>query len=359
MVRSLRIVALLLSAWLVACATPASNVPADTLMVGEASHALTLEEVRSGSLPHPAETRRFTDDQIARGRVFVVRTYVYWLSAGGNRFSATVLALAPDALSLAPGNVVEVARGDGQTPMTIRRVRAADLAAGPCYYTDVPMDPLVHVFGWLSLTGPRGAASLYCRGFENEGWARIDGLWQRLPGAVAAPAASGSAPSPPAAEAPPIDATANKVAAAAGIDDGLARLILTRNDALAMAVFDLPLSIDGEQVTILRPGRCDVVLLGPGRHVVEAGTEAMNDGWGFPKLTLELSITGSEPILAEYSVDDRNWRRLYGGMNWLWTPRSVWGPQVFSFTKRPAGPRDSCAIGHAPRVLRSTAPAAP
>jgi hypothetical protein len=112
-------------------------------------------------------------------------------------------------------------------------------------------------------------------------------------------------------------------------------------------------------VTILRPGRCDVVLLGPGRHVVEAGTAAIDDWWGFPKLTLELRVTGNDPILAEYSVDDRNWRRLYGDMNVLWTPRSVWVPRVFSFTQRPAGPRDSCAIRHAPKVIRSTAPAAP
>lgn len=358
LVHRLRFVPLLAAAWLAACASTPSSLPADTLMVGEVERALTFEAIRSGSLRHPEEARKFTDDQIARGRVFVVRTYLYWLSSGGSRYSATVLALAPDALSLAPGNVVEMARGDEQMPLMVQRVRAADLASGPCYYSEVPMDPLVNVFGWLSLTGPRGAASLYCQGFESEGWARVDGLWQRLPGAVAAPAAAGSAASAPAVEAPPIEALSTAAAQPAGAGDGLTQLILARNDALAMAVFDLPLSIDGKQVTTLRPGQCDLVLLGPGRHIVEAGTAAMSDGWGFPRLSLELHVTGGESIVAEYSVDDRHWRRLYGDLNWLWTPRSVWGPQVFGFTQRPAGPRDRCTIGHAPSVLRSPAPAA-
>lgn len=361
MVRVLRFVLLLGAVSLAACASTAPSLPSDTLMVGEVGHALTVEEVQSGSLEDPvaAQTKKFTDDQIARGRVLVVRTYIYWLSALGDRYSMAGLALAPDPLSLAPGNVVEMARGDAQTPKMIRRVRAADLAAGPCYYTEVPMDTLVVVFGWLSLTGQRGAASLYCQGFESEGWARIGGLWQRLPGVVAAPAEAGSAPSAPAVEAPPVDAMAKEAAAASTSDAGLARLILRRNDALAMSIYDLPVSIDGVQVTILRPRHCDVVLLGPGRHVVDAGAAAMGDAWGFPKLTLELNLTDGERIVAEYVVDDVGWRRFNAGMNWLFTPRSVWGPQVFTFTQRPATPRDGCAIRHAPTVIRSSTPAGP
>jgi hypothetical protein len=66
----------------------------------------------------------------------------------------------------------------------VRRVRAPTLADGACYYGNVPVGDKVELLGALSCVGPRGSASLYCKGIELEGWHRPRTFWHRVPDAA-------------------------------------------------------------------------------------------------------------------------------------------------------------------------------
>ena len=364
-----RCVRFLVALLLTGCASsPGVMLPPGTLNLGEVSHVLTAEQIEAGRLgPYDRDdtlgtrvSQFFSADQIARGQVFVIRTGIYWNNTvSGIKHDMLRIALAPDDVVVEPGNVVEMAVGDARLPLTIRRVRGKDLAAGPCFYDELPNDAAVDVMGALSLVGPRGAATLYCRGIEAEGWVRPRSFWHKLPGAM--PAAPEQAASAGAAIARPVPArpvgdTAQEPEAPPA---ELARLILRRNNVREGMFFALPVDIDGHRVAALDAGYCEVVLLGPGRHVVEAGTAAMGDMLGLPKLSLELNLAAGEQVVAEYVVDAARWQSLSVGMQGLFTSREVWGPDVFGFTQRPATARDRCAIRHAPLRLPSTPPAQP
>ena len=70
------------------CASsPPTPIPPGTLMIGEVMKVLTSEIVATGTIEPGApqaqlrrqlEARGLTDDDVRRGRVFVVRTLIYW-----------------------------------------------------------------------------------------------------------------------------------------------------------------------------------------------------------------------------------------------------------------------------------------
>lgn len=169
--------------------TPGVMLRGDTLMLGEVRHVLTRDLLQSGRLA-AAETPRdlsgllkthaWTDEQLDGGQLVVVRVQVYWNNtASGIVRDHLDVVLSAKGQQLQPGNVVEFTAASN-----VRRVRAPTLAEGSCYYGKVPVSETVELLGGLSMVGPRGSASLYCRGIELEGWHRPRTLWHRLPDAA-------------------------------------------------------------------------------------------------------------------------------------------------------------------------------
>ena len=172
------------------CASQDVVLPTGTLVLGEVTHFLTPEQVSADELGPgtkvknlPSEIRAwgFTADQIASKRVAVVREGIYWHNtASGITRDMLHAALIPSGLKVRVGNIIEGIEGP---PYTISRVRAENLSAGACYYDELPTGVAVVAMGLISLVGPRGAATLYCKGIENEGWQRPRSYWHKLPNA--------------------------------------------------------------------------------------------------------------------------------------------------------------------------------
>jgi hypothetical protein len=353
-------------ALLAGCATaPGVELPAGTLVLGEVRQVLTRASVDAGELG-PGEPREnlaqslrshgYTDAQIDGGRVVMVRDRIYWNNtASGIKHSGQKFALLADGLTVEPGCVVEVTVREQQPALVVSRVRARSLAEGGCYYGDVPVGAAVEALGALSLVGPRGSATLYCAGIETLGWQRPRTYWHKLPGAAAG--RSGVVAPPPVA----VDDTAPEPAGSADAKappprpDGLATLVLFRNHAAALSPFDLPVWVDGEKASVLANGECEVLLLSPGDHVLTAGTRT-TELFGFPKRELTMSVQAAERVAVEYRTNQQRWDAL--GMASLFTPREQWEREVFTLTQRPATPRDTCAIRHAPKALRGGGPSA-
>ena len=341
----------------VACATPTGvELPEGTLVLGEVRQVLTRALVDAGEVG-PGEKREnlasslnrqgYSDDQIDAGRVVMVRDQIYWNNTvSGIKHSTLKFTLLAQAMTVEPGNVVEVTLG-GKPALVISRVRARSLAEGGCYYGEVPVGTTVEALGALSLVGPRGSATLYCAGIEQEGWQRPRTYWHKLPGAVAGGTAASTSPPTPVA----LDGPAPEPVPGA---DGMATLMLFRNRALAASWFDLPVWVDGEKIANLAEGQCDLVLLAPGDHVVTAGTRT-TELFGFPERELRVSMQAGQRAIVEWVTDQKRLDAL--GMASLLTPREQWEREVFRFAQRPATPTDACAIRHAPTVLRGVAPA--
>jgi hypothetical protein len=180
-----------LTAWLVGGCASSQGVAltGDTLMLGEVRHVLTRELLQSGRISEADEPRDlsgfvqkhgWTDKQLDDGRLLVVRVQIYWNNtASGVVRDQLGVVLMDEGQQAVPGNVVEFTATDH-----VKRVRAQTLAAGSCYYGRVPVGETVELLGGLSLVGPRGSASLYCKGIETEGWHRPRTFWHKLPGAV-------------------------------------------------------------------------------------------------------------------------------------------------------------------------------
>jgi hypothetical protein len=161
----------------------------ETLMLGEVRHVLTRQLLQSGRISASDAPRDltgllkkqgWTEAQLDEGRLVVVRVQIYW----NNTVSGVVrdqldVVLSDAAPPLVPGNVVEFT-----ATSLIKRVRANTLAEGACYYGNVPVGSTVELLGNLSRVGPRGSASLYCKGIETEGWHRPRTFWHKLPDAV-------------------------------------------------------------------------------------------------------------------------------------------------------------------------------
>jgi hypothetical protein len=177
------------------CATtPAVELPEGTLMLGEVRHVFTRALLQAGEIA-PGEKREnllrmmtergWTDAQLDQGRLLVVRTRIYWNNtSSGNRYAVLNVERLADGVTAEPFNIVEFTVG-GRSG-AIQRVRAKAIAEGRCDYVDVPVGMLVEAMGTLALVGPRGTASLYCSGIEQEGWQRPRTYWHKLPGPAGA-----------------------------------------------------------------------------------------------------------------------------------------------------------------------------
>ena len=180
----------LLTLLLGGCATGSGvALTGDTLMLGEVRHVLTRELYESGRISSNDEPRDlskfmprngFTDAQLDAGRLLVVRVLIYWNNtASGIVRDQVYVVLAEEGQPVRAGSIVEFTASN-----QVKRVRARDLADGSCYYGNVPVGEAVELLGGLSLVGPRGSASLYCKGIELEGWHRSRTYWHKLPNEI-------------------------------------------------------------------------------------------------------------------------------------------------------------------------------
>jgi hypothetical protein len=182
---------------LAACASQGVYLSEKTLMLGEVMHILTPTKVAQGELESETKVKNLseglheqgiTDEEVQEGRVVVLRMGIYWYNtASGITHNMLWPALVPKGIQVSPGNVVEGTAGDYKHAHTITRVRAKNLRDGQCYYQDLPTGFVKDLMGAISLIGPSGAATLYCKGIENEGWARPRSYWHKSPTNGAAP----------------------------------------------------------------------------------------------------------------------------------------------------------------------------
>jgi hypothetical protein len=172
------------------CATSSGvDLTGDTLMLGEVRHVWTRELYESGRISSTDEPRdlsrlmpanAFTDAQLDAGRLLVVRVLIYWNNtASGIVRDQVYVVLADEGQTVRAGSVVEFTASN-----FVKRVRTQNLADGSCYYGNVPVGETVELLGGISRVGPRGSASLYCKGIELEGWHRPRTFWHKLPDAV-------------------------------------------------------------------------------------------------------------------------------------------------------------------------------
>ena len=349
---------ILRTAWIIgtaalAAACASTPLPTGTLVLGEVMRVLTRQMVDANELaPHdeyPELARRlhdwgYTDAQIDAGRIIVERGLIYWNNtASGIKHSALLPALVPEGLSVEPGNVVEIEEG-GRPVQTVRKVRARSLADGGCYYGDVPSGVANEVLGAIFLLGPRGSASLYCKGIEDEGWQRPRTYWHKLPGRQATAATATTTARPAAVSAAPLPASAP---VAAADEPAVLTFYLSPQSPARPFFFPLPISIDGEQVAALDHGTCEVVLVPAGDHVVVAGGADAAVLRTHARRELVVSVAAGDKRVLEYSVDNQALIESEGMFTFF--RRDEWAPRIYHFEQRDATPRDTCAIRHPPR----------
>lgn len=360
---------LLRIAWIVGVATLApacvstpsgAEPPEGTLVLGEVMRVLTRQMVDANELapgderPDLASKLRewgYTDEQIDAGRIVVQRGQIYWNnSMSGIKRSWLLPALVPQGLAVEPGNVIEIELV-GRPAFVVRKVRATDLARGGCYYDDVPVGVADVVLGTLTLLGPRGVASLYCEGIEKEDWQRPGSYWYKPPGAQALAAGA-------LREAPPVPSQTGPAPARAAIPGDLAVVTVKLTPRYVARPYFYPLAIwiDDKKAAELDHGTCEVVLVPAGEHVVVAGSDDKNFLRTHARRELVVSVSAGDKLVLEYRVD--NDALVASEQVFEMFQREKWSSQIYHFTQRSAGSQDTCAIRHAPIVLRGGAPAA-
>lgn len=343
----------LLAGLLGGCASsPGVRIEAGTLLLAELRHPLTRALVDAGEIA-PGERREqlattlqragFTSAQIDAGQVWIVRDYIYWHNtASGIKRSHLGFMLAAGPATPQPGQVVEMQVRD-DVPAVLERVRAPSLAEGGCFYAEIENSLVKDLMGAVSMVGASGVASLYCSGIEREGWQRPRTLWHKPAGAVNV--ASAPAPGGRAIAAETEGATPERPPEPGATD--LAALLITRNRAMARGPFSLPVWIDGQKVTVLDNGQCDIVLLPAGEYRVVVGTGEL---LGLPRRELTVRVGTGERWLLAYVTDQSKWDSW--GMAGLLTSRQVIEDSVFSFSQRVAGTGDTCALRGPARQLK-------
>jgi hypothetical protein len=173
---------------IVGCASQGAYLPERTLVLGEVMNVMTQAQVETGELGHDSKvkdlankmrTQGFTIEQVDSNRVVVVREGIYWNnSVSGIKRDMLRPALIENGLTVNAGNIIEVTTGT--KPPTITRVRADNLQSGSCYYDELPTGLVKGLMGIVSMVGPSGAATLYCKGIESEGWQRPRTFWHKL-----------------------------------------------------------------------------------------------------------------------------------------------------------------------------------
>lgn len=197
-----RILVLTLACALTACAT-SNTVQSqqqtretennEQLLLAEVSFILTQDQVVAGELGFwrvsnlydSIRSEGLTDADIEGGQVVAVIDSMYWHNtASGNKYKQVRVALLRKGISVDPGNVVEVRYRDRAHFLRVENIRATSMQTGQCGYVRthyptplLPLEVIKDIVGYLSLVGPPGGATLYCKGIENEGWAIEDGRW--------------------------------------------------------------------------------------------------------------------------------------------------------------------------------------
>jgi hypothetical protein len=184
----------ILPALLFGCASTGVYLSQGTLLLGEVDHVLTPEQVAADQLAPNQKMENldlrirkwgFTNEQVASGRVVVVREGIYWNNVvSGIKRDMLRAALVPKGMTVAPGNIVEGVEGDADAPYTLSRIRANNAKEGDCYYDELPTGLAKGLMGAMSKVGPSGAATLYCKGIEKEGWQRPRTYWHKPPAAA-------------------------------------------------------------------------------------------------------------------------------------------------------------------------------
>jgi len=196
----MRIVGLLVGlsfSMLSGCATQGVQFPRGTLMLGEVSHVLTRGHIAGETLGGRTKVKNLyeslrrqgiTDYQIDGGRVVVVRQGIYWNNVvSGIKHDMLQAALVPENVNVEIGNIIErEATSSTDRPSFVVRVRAKTREEGNCRDVELPTDIVSGLLGAISLVGPSGAATLYCKGIEKEGWQRPRTFWHKLPTAATA-----------------------------------------------------------------------------------------------------------------------------------------------------------------------------
>ena len=342
----------------VGCASsPPVRIPPGTVMIGEVMHALTAEQVAAGTMAPgmPKEplrvaldARGLNDEDVRRGRVFVVRTMFYWNNTvSGIKHDVLSTEPAAEGLDVRPGNIVEMQVAERGALIT--RVRAANLVEGNCFYADVGVGTAVEVLGALSRVGPRGSASLYCRGLEHEGWMRPRTYWHKPPGPLQT-APKDAVPPRPVQPSAPATPTSSLTA------QGLAHVTFhLSSSAKAGFLRDLPVLVDGERVASLEAGHCTVLLLAAGPHRVVAGRDGASYGFHqYARKALDLDVRAGDLKVIEYIVNDEVIDELSLDAFFM---RDAWAQRAFTLRERAATPADSCALRGPVRVVGRGAPA--
>lgn len=172
------------------CASQGVYLPPNTLFLGEVSHILTTQQVAEDKLGPNTKVENlssklnrwgFTSEQIDKNRVAIVREGIYWNNiASGIKRDMLRPALIPNGLEVQAGNIIEGEDRDKDHPYTIIRIRSENIQAGSCHYDELATGLVKGLMGVVSLVGPSGAATLYCKGIENEGWRRPRTYWHKL-----------------------------------------------------------------------------------------------------------------------------------------------------------------------------------
>lgn len=188
-----RILVLILACLLAGCATNDQVQPqqearepesSECVLLAEVSFILTRDQVATGDLGfwrinnlyESLKSEGISDSEIDAGQVIAVRDLIYWVNtASGNKHDRLLVALLPKGISVDPGNIIE-ARYRGSTRfLKVENIREASMQTGKCQYVEaldpMPLQITKDILGFLSLIGPPGSATLYCKGIENEGWA--------------------------------------------------------------------------------------------------------------------------------------------------------------------------------------------
>ena len=363
--RALRVLLLVATLVLFACASGGSHPDEGTLIVAEVSRVLSREQVAQGDIA-PGEQQKqlsewvrergLSDADVDAGRAIVVRRGLYWYNtASGIKHSMVVLAHLEPGMKVEVGNVVEL-RVDANGRAVGQRVRAVSLVDGGCYFVEMPSSLLEDVAGVVGMVGSRGIATLYCAGLESEGWQRPKQFWVKLPGARVPAASASAAPVPePAQRVVDVPSlAAAEVAAATPLTDH-ALLLLFRTDMGFGSPFDVPFWVDGEKAAELPRNRCETVLVSPGEHVVTAGAGSAVMG---VKRETKLVVQAGDRMVVEYIVN--NTPQTQPGLSELFSSekREQTLQHLWVMADRRATSTDRCAIQHAPQFVGRPASAA-
>lgn len=170
------------------------------LYLGEVSFILTKDQIVADQLGSikmkdfykSILAEGFTDKEIDAGQVIAIQGSIYWVNTvSGLKHNRFTVALLPKGMAADPGNIVEV-RDPGRPHFyTVERVRARNFKEGQCGYVEMlaplPLQLTRDILGFISLVGPPGNATLYCKGIESEGWVREGGYWTKKPAPSSTP----------------------------------------------------------------------------------------------------------------------------------------------------------------------------